>query len=105
MQYHAHNPFATLLHLSRRMPTARIRVLKPQYHRQYHDRAHQAYNTPGRMLVVRLPIHVLQMLVGLYCMAERLLNVEVNSIYERALVDDQLIQLPVDCCQLVYRFD
>lgn len=40
------------------------------------------------MLVISLSINILQMLIGIYCMCESLLDVEVNAVDKGALVDD-----------------
>jgi hypothetical protein len=53
------------------------------------------------MFVISPPINILQMLIGLYCVCESLLDVEVNAVDEGTLVDDQLVELSVDCGQLV----
>jgi hypothetical protein len=69
-------------------PTSGISILKPKRNSQYHNNTHQAYNTPGSMLVISLSINILQMLIGIYCMCESLLDVEVNAVDKGALVDD-----------------
>ena len=57
------------------------------------------------MFVISLPIHILQMLIGLDCVGESLLDVEVNSVDKGALVDDELVELSVDCGELVDGLD
>lgn len=85
--------------------TSRISILKPKRNGQYHNNTHQAYNTPGSMLVISPSIHILQMLIGLDCVCESLLDIEVNSVDKGALMDDELVELSVDCCQLVDGLD
>ena len=86
-------------------PTSRISILEPKCNSQYHNNTHQAYNTPGSILVISPLINILQMLISLNCMCESLLNVEVNAVDQGTLVDDQLVELSVDCGQLVDGLD
>lgn len=54
--------------------------------------------------IAHILIDFLQVLVGIGDVGHSLLDVEIDSVNERALLDDKLIQLFVDCRQLVDGF-
>ena len=56
------------------------------------------------MLIISLFINILQMLISFLHMAKSLLNIKVNPINQRPLMDNQLIQLSIHRCQLINWF-
>ncbi len=80
-------------------------ILKAQNNGQYHNGTHQTNNTPGSMLTIGLPVYVLQMLISPLDMRKGFLNVKVNAINKWALVNDEFVELPIDCSELVDGLD
>lgn len=77
------------------------RVLKSQHNCKYQYSTHQTKNTFRSIFITRPFISASQMLIPFLYMSKCLLNIKVNPINQRPLMNHQLIQVPIHSRQLI----